>query len=167
VFLKRFRLRSKDRDPEVNDKVPLAQREAIAKWSERREHSYDYLKAIKQPTLVVNGSTDPIIYTVNSFYSPTEPAKREAHYLSRFSARRTSSISGNVCSRRVGLSFRLRSLGLSANRLIWKRFRRGLKVSLGGTGYRLTEPVDVVVHGFISTRPVGSPRAIMCCAVSY
>jgi pimeloyl-ACP methyl ester carboxylesterase len=66
-FLKRFRLRSKDRDPEVNDKVPLAQREAIAKWSERREHSYDYLKAIKQPTLVVNGSTDPIVYTVNSF----------------------------------------------------------------------------------------------------
>jgi len=29
--------------------------------------SFDYLKTIKQPTLVVNGSKDLIIYTVNSF----------------------------------------------------------------------------------------------------
>ena len=61
------KLRSKDRDPEVNDKVAPAQRAAIAKWSARRERPYDYLKAIQQPTLVVNGSTDVIIYTVNSF----------------------------------------------------------------------------------------------------
>ena len=67
AFLKRFRLRSKDRDPEVNDKVAQAQRAAIAKWSARRERPCDYLKAIQQPTLVVNGSTDVIIYTVNSF----------------------------------------------------------------------------------------------------
>ena len=66
-FLKRFRLRTKDRDPEVNDKVAPAQRAAIAKWGAPRERPYDYLKAIKQPTLVVNGSTDLIIYTVNSF----------------------------------------------------------------------------------------------------
>jgi pimeloyl-ACP methyl ester carboxylesterase len=66
-FLKRFRLRSIDRDPEVTDKVASAQRAAIAKWSARRERPYDYLKAIQQPTLVVNGSTDLIIYTVNSF----------------------------------------------------------------------------------------------------
>ena len=66
-FLKRFRLRSKDRDPEVNDKVAPAQQAAIAKWSERREGSYDYLRTIPHPTLVVNGSNDPIIYTVNSF----------------------------------------------------------------------------------------------------
>jgi pimeloyl-ACP methyl ester carboxylesterase len=70
AFLKRFRLRSKDRDPEVNDKVAPAQRAAIAKWSARREHPYDYLKAIQLPTLVVNGSTDVIIYTVNSFILP-------------------------------------------------------------------------------------------------
>jgi pimeloyl-ACP methyl ester carboxylesterase len=66
-FLKRFRLRSKDRDPEVNDKVAPAQRAAIAKWAAPREHPYDYLKTIRQPTLVVNGSSDVIIYTVNSF----------------------------------------------------------------------------------------------------
>ena len=51
----------------MNDKVAPAQRAAIAKWSARRERPYDYLKAIQQPTLVVNGSTDVIIYTVNSF----------------------------------------------------------------------------------------------------
>jgi pimeloyl-ACP methyl ester carboxylesterase len=66
-FLKRFRLRTKDRDPEVNDKVAPAQRAAIARWGAPREQPYDYLKAIQQPTLVVNGSTDLIIYTVNSF----------------------------------------------------------------------------------------------------
>jgi pimeloyl-ACP methyl ester carboxylesterase len=66
-FLKRFRLRSQDRDPEVNDKVAPAQRAAIAKWAAPREHPYEYLKTIRQPTLVVNGSNDVIIYTVNSY----------------------------------------------------------------------------------------------------
>ena len=66
-FLKRLRLRSKDRDPEVTDKVAPAQRAAIVKWAAPREHPYDYLKTIRQPTLVVNGSSDVIIYTVNSF----------------------------------------------------------------------------------------------------
>jgi pimeloyl-ACP methyl ester carboxylesterase len=66
-FLKRFRLRSKDRDPEVNEKVAPAQRAAIAKWGAKRERPYDYLKAIQQPTLVVNGSNDVIIYTINSY----------------------------------------------------------------------------------------------------
>lgn len=67
AFLKRFQLRAKDRDPEVNNKVAPAQRAAIAKWAAPRERPYDYLKAIQQPTLVVNGSNDVIIYTVNSF----------------------------------------------------------------------------------------------------
>jgi pimeloyl-ACP methyl ester carboxylesterase len=65
-FLKRFRLRSKDRDPEVNEKVAPAQIEAMGKWG-APEKSFDYLKAIKQPTLVVSGSNDVIVYTVNSF----------------------------------------------------------------------------------------------------
>ncbi|MGA7789877.1 MAG: alpha/beta hydrolase [Xanthobacteraceae bacterium] len=67
AFLKRFRLRVKDRDPEVNDKVAPAQRAAIAKWGAPRERPYDYLKGIRQPTLVVNGSNDVIIYTINSY----------------------------------------------------------------------------------------------------
>jgi pimeloyl-ACP methyl ester carboxylesterase len=51
----------------VTDEVAAAQRAAIVEWSARRQRPYDYLKAIQQPTLVVNGSTDIIIYTVNSF----------------------------------------------------------------------------------------------------
>jgi pimeloyl-ACP methyl ester carboxylesterase len=67
AFLRRFRLRSQDRDPEVTEKAALAQRAAIAKWGAKREHAWDYLKQIKQPTLVVNGSNDVIIYTINSY----------------------------------------------------------------------------------------------------
>jgi pimeloyl-ACP methyl ester carboxylesterase len=33
----------------------------------KREHAWDYLKTIKQPVLVVNGSNDLIIYTINSY----------------------------------------------------------------------------------------------------
>ena len=37
------------------------------KWGVQKKGSYDYLKTIKQPTLVVNGSNDVIMPTVNSF----------------------------------------------------------------------------------------------------
>jgi pimeloyl-ACP methyl ester carboxylesterase len=66
-FLKRFRLRSKNRDPEVNEKVGPAQIEAIGEWGAPREKPFEYLKSIRQPTLVVNGGNDVIIYPVNSF----------------------------------------------------------------------------------------------------
>src|ERR1700719_588658 len=66
-FLKRKHLRQEGRDPEVNDKVSSAQVEAMDKWGVQREGSYDYLKTIKQPTLVVNGSDDMIMPTVNTF----------------------------------------------------------------------------------------------------
>jgi pimeloyl-ACP methyl ester carboxylesterase len=65
-FLQRFRRRVKGRDPDVNEKVAPAQLEAIGKWGVAQK-SFDYLKAIKQPTLVVNGGKDVIVYTVNSF----------------------------------------------------------------------------------------------------
>ena len=58
---------AENRDPEVNEKVAPAQIEAIGKWGAPREKPFDYLKAIHQPTLVVNGGNDVIIYTVNSF----------------------------------------------------------------------------------------------------
>jgi pimeloyl-ACP methyl ester carboxylesterase len=66
-FLKRFRLRSENRDPEVNGKVAPAQIEAIGKWGAPQEKPFEYLKSIRQPTLVVNGGEDVIIYSVNSF----------------------------------------------------------------------------------------------------
>lgn len=66
AYLKRFRLRTSDRDPEVSDKVAPAQLEALAKWGAPRENPFEYLKAIEQPTLIVNGDTDVIIYSENS-----------------------------------------------------------------------------------------------------
>jgi pimeloyl-ACP methyl ester carboxylesterase len=66
-FLKRFRLRSEGRDPEVSEKVAPAQLEALGKWGAPRENPYEYLKKLTQPTLIVNGGADVIIYTVNSF----------------------------------------------------------------------------------------------------
>ncbi len=66
-FLKRFRLRAEHRDPEVNEKVAPAQIEAISEWGAPRDNPFEYLKSIRQPTLVVNGGKDVIIYSVNSF----------------------------------------------------------------------------------------------------
>src|ERR1700724_1967614 len=66
-YLKRFRLRTVGRDPEVNEKVAPAQLEALNRWGAPRENPYEYLKQISQPTLVVNGSNDMLVYSVNSF----------------------------------------------------------------------------------------------------
>jgi pimeloyl-ACP methyl ester carboxylesterase len=66
-FLKRFRRRAENRDPEVNEKVVPAQIEAIGEWGAPRDKPFEYLKSIRQPTLVVNGGKDVIIYSVNSF----------------------------------------------------------------------------------------------------
>jgi pimeloyl-ACP methyl ester carboxylesterase len=66
-FIRRFRLRRENRDPEMTQEAALAQRAAIGKWGVKRENAWDYLKEIKQPTLVANGSDDVIIYTINSF----------------------------------------------------------------------------------------------------
>jgi pimeloyl-ACP methyl ester carboxylesterase len=67
AYLKRFRARVDNRDPEVNEKVAPAQIEAIGKWGVHREGAYEYLKTILQPTLVINGDNDVIIYSINSW----------------------------------------------------------------------------------------------------
>ena len=66
AFLKRKLLR-KDRDPEVSEEAAAAQREAITKYYAPAESVLDYLKDIRQPTLIVQGSNDVIIPTVNSY----------------------------------------------------------------------------------------------------
>ena len=65
-FLRRFRLRSQNRDPEVNEKVAPAQIEAIGEWGAPKEKPFEYLKSIGQPALIVNGGKDVIIYSANS-----------------------------------------------------------------------------------------------------
>jgi len=66
-FLERIGRRTENRDPEVNNKVAPAQIEALGKWGVQRQGSYEYLGAITQPTLVINGDNDVIIYTINSY----------------------------------------------------------------------------------------------------
>lgn len=66
-FLARIRARTQDRDVPINDLVAPAQLAAVAEWGAPREGSYDYLSSLKMPTLVVNGSNDIIIPTINSY----------------------------------------------------------------------------------------------------
>jgi pimeloyl-ACP methyl ester carboxylesterase len=66
-FLERFRLRQENRDPQAGEKVAPAQLAALAKWGAPRANPYAYLHALEQPTLVVNGDNDVIIYSINSW----------------------------------------------------------------------------------------------------
>jgi pimeloyl-ACP methyl ester carboxylesterase len=67
AFLQRLRARKEHRDPPINEKVVPAQIAAVEEWGAPRNAPYAYLKKIKQPVLVIDGSNDVIVYTVNSF----------------------------------------------------------------------------------------------------
>jgi pimeloyl-ACP methyl ester carboxylesterase len=68
AFLKRYLSRAVERDAPISDKVAPAQIAAIGQWGAHPGEKFAYLKEIKQPTLVVNGTHDVIVYTVNSLY---------------------------------------------------------------------------------------------------
>ena len=65
AFLERKWLR-KDRDPEVSAQTIEAQGTAVGKWIAPAENVLAYLKSIKQPTLIAQGSHDVIIPTIHS-----------------------------------------------------------------------------------------------------
>ncbi len=67
-FLRRYLSRTVDRDAPISDKVAPAQIAAIGEWGAQPGERFAYLKEIKQPTLVVNGTHDVIVYTVNSLH---------------------------------------------------------------------------------------------------
>ncbi|MFT9639686.1 alpha/beta fold hydrolase, partial [Alcaligenes phenolicus] len=56
----------KDRDPEASAQTVAAQGAAIGKWIAPDENALAYLKSIRQPTLIVQGSNDAIIPTAHS-----------------------------------------------------------------------------------------------------
>jgi pimeloyl-ACP methyl ester carboxylesterase len=66
-FLERIRARTEDRDVAVSNATVAAHAEAGGEWGAPAPGSFDYLKAIPHPTLVVNGSHDIVIPTVNSY----------------------------------------------------------------------------------------------------
>ena len=68
AFLKRYLSRTENRDAPINDKVVPAQIAAIGAWGSHNGERFAYLKEIKQPTLVVSGNHDVIVYTSNSLY---------------------------------------------------------------------------------------------------
>ena len=66
-FLERFQRRQSDRVPANKPEVGPAQRAALSSYAVITEDRYSDLAKIKQPVLVVNGSRDVIIYTINSY----------------------------------------------------------------------------------------------------
>jgi pimeloyl-ACP methyl ester carboxylesterase len=67
-FLKRYLSRVKDRDLPVSEKVAPAQIAAVAEWGAHPGERFAYLRNINQPTLIVSGNHDVIVYTVNSLH---------------------------------------------------------------------------------------------------
>jgi pimeloyl-ACP methyl ester carboxylesterase len=56
-----------DADPPSSIQTMKAQQAALMEWRQPRGERYADLKAIKQPTLVVNGNDDIMVPTINSF----------------------------------------------------------------------------------------------------
>ena len=67
-FLKRYFSRTVDRDAPITEKVAPAQIAALGQWGDHPGERFAYLKGIKQPALVVSGTHDTIVYTVNSLH---------------------------------------------------------------------------------------------------
>jgi len=66
-FLERIRARTEDRDVTVSEATVAAHSAAAREWGAAAPGSFEYLKRISQPTLVVNGSNDIVVSTVNSY----------------------------------------------------------------------------------------------------
>jgi pimeloyl-ACP methyl ester carboxylesterase len=66
-FLERVRARSEDRDLPVSEDTVAAHAAAAGEWGMAAPRRFEYLKGITHPTLVVNGSKDIVVPTVNSF----------------------------------------------------------------------------------------------------
>lgn len=67
AWLARIGARQTDREPESTPQVAQAQLAAITRWGHIPSERYGLLKNITQRTLVVNGSDDIMVPTVNSF----------------------------------------------------------------------------------------------------
>jgi pimeloyl-ACP methyl ester carboxylesterase len=66
-FLERIRARTEDRDVPVSQATVAAHSGAAREWGAGSRGSFDYLKRISPPTLVVNGNNDIVVPTVNSY----------------------------------------------------------------------------------------------------
>ncbi len=67
MFWARRHARKEDVDVPTSAQTMEAQRAAIAEWRQTRGERFAELKAITQPSLVVNGHNDVMVPTINSF----------------------------------------------------------------------------------------------------
>ena len=67
IFWARRHARREDVDAPTSAQTMAAQRAAITEWRQPRGERFAELKAITQPTLVVNGNNDIMVPTINSF----------------------------------------------------------------------------------------------------
>lgn len=56
-----------DQDPSTTPETAQAQVAALIEWHQPQGDRYEYLASVQQPTLIVNGHTDEMVPTVNSF----------------------------------------------------------------------------------------------------
>jgi pimeloyl-ACP methyl ester carboxylesterase len=67
AFWERRHLRKHEVDPPTSPQTMAAQIAALTEWRHVRGERFAELKSITQPTLVVNGSKDVMVPTINSF----------------------------------------------------------------------------------------------------
>lgn len=68
AFIERLMQRKTDREPLSGPEVAQAQMAAFREWELFQGQRFGYLKAIRQPTLVVNGIHDEMIPVMNSYW---------------------------------------------------------------------------------------------------
>jgi pimeloyl-ACP methyl ester carboxylesterase len=68
AFIERLMQRKTDREPLSGPEVAQAQIAAFREWELFQGQRFGYLKAIRQPTLVVNGIHDEMIPVMNSYW---------------------------------------------------------------------------------------------------
>jgi pimeloyl-ACP methyl ester carboxylesterase len=66
-FLERIRARTEDRDVPVSQATVAAHQAAARQWGAAAPDCFDYLRGIPHPSLVVNGSNDIVVPTINSY----------------------------------------------------------------------------------------------------
>ena len=67
MFWARRHTREEDVDVSTSAQTMAGQRAAITEWRQPRGERFEELNAITQPTLVVNGHSDIMVPTINSF----------------------------------------------------------------------------------------------------
>jgi pimeloyl-ACP methyl ester carboxylesterase len=66
-FLERIRARAEDRDVPVSEATIAAHSAGAREWGGAAPDGFEYLRGISHPALVVNGSDDIVVPTINSY----------------------------------------------------------------------------------------------------